>query len=357
MTSKTLVLPLLFPLPIRLSLLSLMLSATIAGCKTVPPVYPSANSLNSQSTLVTQPVQTDEVPQWVLAPPVDTAAAMYGVGERSTLDQAKKAALAEIAGKLGTVIQAETATSLSMKAGQTSESLQEDIQATVASTEFSDFEVMETAVQGGRYWVLVKVDKNTMANRLNAKSSQLEAELTADFSDFAKRTSLAKVRWMPDLQTKLEQAQQYQLTLKALSPGLDFSSLNASARQRQQMLDAAKQSLRIRLEHDRDTTVFANQLKGQLSESKLTLEQGSSRQGKSVIAISSDATYQEVFGDQMVKLLVDIQAIDENGAVIATSNHLVSGASRTSKQAALEQANHKLAQAFSEQGLLQSLGL
>ncbi|GAA3947599.1 hypothetical protein GCM10022278_03510 [Allohahella marinimesophila] len=340
-----------------LLILLLSLTLTLAGCKSVPPVYPSANSLNNQSALTSQPVQTNEVPQWALAPPSDSVSAMYGVGERSTLDQAKKAALAEIAGKLGTFIQAQTETSLSMRAGQTSESLQEDIQATVASTEFSDFDVVETAVQGGRYWVLVKVDRKTMADRLNAKSAQIEAELSADFADFSKRSSLAKVRRLPDLQKKLDRAQQYQLTLKALNPGLDVTTLQSSSRQRQQMLDNAQQALRVRLEHDQNTAVFANQLKGLLSASKLILEQGSNRQGKSVIAIRSDVTYQEVFGDQMVKMLVDIQAIDDKGAVIATSNHVVSGASRTSRQAALEQANHKLAQTFSEQGLLQALGL
>src|SRR5690606_1328394 len=103
--------------------------------------------------------------------------------------------------------------------------------------------------QGGRYWVLVKVDKKTMADRLNAKSAELEAELSTDFADFAAMTSLAKVRRLPDLQAKLDQAQQYQLTLKALSPGLDFSTAQNSSRQRQQMLDKARQTLRVRLEH------------------------------------------------------------------------------------------------------------
>ena len=355
--SKFMVPSMLYNIQTHLSVLSFTLTVMLSGCKTVPPVYPSADSPNGGTALIAQPVQTDEVPQWVLAPPADSASGLYGVGERATLGQAKKAALAEIAGKLGTVIQAETATSLSMRAGQTSESLQENIQATVASTEFSDFEIMETAVQGGRFWVLVKVDKTMMFDRLTVKRAELETELQTHFADFASRTSLAKIRRVPELQDKLDQAQQYALTMKALSPALDFSTYQESTRLRQRELDKTRDALRVRLEHDRNTTVFANQLKGLLSADKLIVEQGNSRHGKSVIAIRSDVTYQEVFGDQMVKLLVDIQTIDDEGAVVATTNHVVSGASRTSREAALAQANHKLAQVFSEQGLLQSLGL
>jgi len=297
-----------------------------------------------------------QVPQWVLSPPPDTASALYGVGERSSLDQAKKAALAEIAGKLGTAIKADTTITASIRNNQAQESFVENIKSNVASTEFSDFEVVNIEQGSGRYWVLVKVDRSAMSKNLRFKIGQTSRELNLDFSDFNKQTSLKKARSGTALQEKLDQLKTYAMTLRAIDPAYNVVPVFDDARSKEQQIRQAKDSLQVKIEYDDETWLLAKKLESLLTDSKIKVTSKGSRKGKTVINISSNVKYFNILKDYHAKMIVDIQAIDEAGKVLATSNHTISGVSRTSQEMALEQANIKLANRLSEQGLLESIG-
>lgn len=297
-----------------------------------------------------------QVPQWVLSPPPDTVSALYGVGDRNSLDQAKKAALAEIAGKLGTAIKADTTITASIRNNQAQQSFVENIKSNVANTEFSDFEVVNTEQGSGRYWVLVKVDRSAMSKNLRFKINQVSRELNLDFSDFNKQTSLKKVRSGAALQERLDQLKTYAMTLRAIDPTYNVVSVFDDARSKERQIRQAKDSLQVKIEYDDETWLLAKKLESLLTDSKIKVTSEGSRKGKTVINISSNVQYFNILKDYYAKMIVDIQAIDENGKVLATSNHTISGVSRTSQQMALEQANIKLANRLSEQGLLESIG-
>jgi|GEM_PF-3380580 len=300
-------------------------------------------------------VTSNPVQEWYLAPPADTADALYGTGERSNLEQAKKAALAEIAGKLGTAIQAETTLRNSLSDGKTEESFQETISASVADTEFSGYEVVETAHTGSSYRVLVKVDKQQMAENVRFRLGQQQEQLDQKFSAFEAYSLLRRVQVSEELSDQLDKAQTLALTLRALDPSYDPSPVAGMVRDRKQWMTESRDSLEVAVIHDKNTGPLATRIESMLNDHDIKVVNGSGK-GKTRITLTSRTQLFEVLGDYQAKMQVDVKTVDEKGKVLATSDHTIAGYSRTSHAAAVEQANNKLAEEFAASGLLKTVG-
>lgn len=297
------------------------------------------------------------IPQWVLTPPADNTQALYGVGERRTLDQATTAALVEIAGKLGTAIKADTSIRAATVNDQIQESFEENIKANVANTEFSDYEVVKTEQNENSYWVLVKVDKGKMANNLKSKLDQSTSELKHEFQTFQKVTSLQKAESRPELQSKLDTMKANAMTLRAIDNTFDVKPVFSDIHNKENILREARDAILVRIKYDKNTEIFAGKLETMLTEQKVKIAKGAASVGETLISITGGVDYRTLMKVHYAKMNVDIRAIDDTGKILATSIHQITGASPTNDESALEQANYLLAKKLKEEGLLHSVGL
>ena len=298
-----------------------------------------------------------QTPQWALSPPEDTSQTLYGVASRQTLDQAKKAALAEIAGKLGTSVQSDTRLKNEWKNDTTTENFVENIKTHVSATQFSHFDVVNSAQIADQYWILIKLNKTAMARELQQKIQLSLKQLDADFTSYNGYSALQKVQASSELKAQLLQLETTVKTLYAIASNYNIEPAMSSLRKKQAQLASARDAIKIKIESDKNTRLFAKKLESYLTDRKFKILNEGSRTGKTVIAISSEIQYFNILNDHQAKMGVNIRVFDETGKVLTTSVHSITGYSRISQRAALDQANLMLAENFNSKGVLNIIGM
>jgi len=113
--------------------------------------------------------------QWWQTPPSDSEQYLYGQGEGFTRDQAQQQALADIAGKLSTELNASLERSTFESNDASSDVINRDINSRVADIQLGQFEVVETTEVNGRTRVLVKLDRNKLAAQWRQRIAAIEA--------------------------------------------------------------------------------------------------------------------------------------------------------------------------------------
>lgn len=302
------------------------------------------------------PIASADAPEWALKPPNDSASFYYGVGSSSNKDQAAKAALAEIAGRWSVSISAEDVSQFELKDGQTRESYVSNIKSQVKSTEFSHFKVLKTEKIDYVYWVLVEVDRAKMIGDLKFKIGRSKKEINRDFANLASVSDLERAKYAAELKPKLLSLRSIAATLRAVDPGYDATADLDDVSNKIANLKKVQSQIVVSIQNDTNTKVFAKDLASKLTQQKVKIVSGSG-QSNTVISISGDVEYNFLMDVHWAKMAVDIQAKDKSGKILATNIHRVTGASPTSKQAALQQANRKLTKKLEQEGLLESIGL
>lgn len=293
-------------------------------------------------------------PDWALKPPADTSNYYYGVGSSTNKSQAPKAALAEIASRWSVSIEVEDISQFELKDGQTRDSYVSNIKSQVKNTEFSHYKVMKTDKVKHTYWVLVQVDRPKMISELKFKIDQVKKDVNRGIAALKTVSELERNEIATELRPKLVKLRATVGTLRIIDSG--YNAAKDLDQISQQLIDLkAAQKIVVSIQNDNDSKVFARDLKSALTEKKVRI--GSSSQSNTVISISSDLEYSHHMGVHWAKMSVDIQAKDRAGKILASNIHQVTGASPTSKQAALQNANKKLTKKLEEEGLLESIGL
>ena len=316
-----------------------------------------ATVLGGCQTLSVNLGQSAKAPEWYLNPPPDTPEALYGLGERRTLELAKSAALSDVAGKLGTQIKSQLTLTQSRMGDRTRDAMSEEINAAVANTEITHFELVNSAQGGLGYRVLVKVDKAKMADELQVRIAELQAEINHKFNAVAKYSDLAKLKAGSTIEPQLAELKAKASTLRAISPGMDNGPLLKALAGYEAKIESARSRLVVMVKHDSSSKIFAQKLEALLSEKRIKVVSSGGSRGKTVIDLASEVEYFDTLGDMHARLRMVIRSIDDRGKVIATRNEQQSGYSRSSKQAALEQANYKLAEQYTSQGVFTALGI
>ena len=301
------------------------------------------------------PGWASELPPWVLSPPADSNLYLYGVGEGASRDHAVKKALAEIGGKLGTSVKSDLSIQKTLKNNQEALSLQENIDSSVKKIEFSNFEVENAAKAAGKVYVLVRLDRLAMANKLKNDVEQGRNDLRNDFSRYKQYSSLKKSQVAPDLRKKMDAVRLDAVIAKSLTPAYDPSNVLDELSGMKITFSQNKDSLEVLVERDNNTEAFARKLEELLTQRGVKVAASGPRSGKTVINVKGDTEDQQFDIEHWTKLVVSIQVYDERGKILKTYAINESGAGM-SKKAALGQANLKLYKKFVSRNMLEDLG-
>ena len=301
------------------------------------------------------PGWASELPPWVLSPPADSNLYLYGVGEGASRDHAVKKALAEIGGKLGTSVKSDLSIQKTLKNNQEALSLQENIDSSVKKIEFSNFEVENAAKAAGKVYVLVRLDRLAMANKLKNDVEQGRNDLRNDFSRYKQYSSLKKSQVAPDLRKKMDAVRLDAVIAKSLTPAYDPSNVLDELSGMKITFSQNKDSLEVLVERDNNTEAFARKLEELLTQRGVKVAASGPRSGKTVINVKGDTEDQQFDIEHWTKLVVSIQVYDERGKILKTYAINESGAGM-SKKAALGQANLKLYKKVVSRNMLEDLG-
>lgn len=302
------------------------------------------------------PKPVEKTPHWALNPPPNTAQALYGTAMKRDRDAAIKSALAQIASNLSVNISAETLSATTMSNGQENMRYAEDVKAQVNKTQFSNYRVIDSQAVSNGIWVLVEVNKAQMASDLQSKINSSKTQLSQRFTEFEKVSSLEKAQLAPKLQSELMDMRAAIATLNTIQKTSNTAQHTSFILTKEAELRKAKSSMKVKIEHDRNTDLLANKIATLLSEKDVKVVEGGSRKGKSVIVIKSKVDNLKIQNAFVAKIELKLDAIDDQGKTIKSYLKTLNGASPSSYDAALDQANVKLFKALQDEKVMESFG-
>lgn len=314
------------------------LCATLGGCGLIPSK------------------KVEKAPQWALNPPPNTDTALYGTGMKRNRDSAIKSALAQIASNLSVNISAESLSQTRAQNGQENMRYAEDVKAQVNKTQFSNYKVLNSQAVSNGVWVLVEVDKAQMANDLHSKITRSQTQLSQQFKEFSTASSLEKAQLAPKLHAELVDMRAAIATLESIQKNSNNAQATAFILSKEAELRKAKSSMKVKIEHDKNTSLLANKIATLLSQKDVKVVEGGSRKGKSVIVINSKVNNLKIQNAFVAKIELKLDAIDDQGKTIKSYLKTLNGASPSSYAAALDQANVKLFNVLQEEKVMESFG-
>lgn len=163
-------------------------------------------------------VFSQTLPHWVSNPTSDTHDHMFSVGAAPDYEQAKKNAMAALAGKFNSRV-AETFSSFYQEKPDGVEELTTvDTVVEIDDTDLSHFEFTKNERVDGQYWVEIQLNKVAFATGLNAKWRNLDLALEKLVQLLPNTSSIEALLIAEDISTMIPKAAQLLSQLMVVEP-------------------------------------------------------------------------------------------------------------------------------------------
>lgn len=274
-------------------------------------------------------------------PPTDTEQYLYALGEGFTAEQARNAALAELAARLNTRISSSFQRNVQDVNGLSADRISAQIHAQSAQTELAHFEIIarDTTKQGTDK-LLIRLDRAKLANHWQFRMQQNNSEIVS-FMHQGPLTSLTQWHQAKRLLNTAEQSSQLSFLLFALigqAPGPDiYQALQQHLAQHQLAIQVTGR-----------VTTINRALELALSQQGLAICQRQCREQISYQLLSEDS---RAFGEFINRLTLELTLTQHNQAALRKSIQVqassVSNAERA-RALALSQLEQRLSSSLSE---------
>ena len=150
------------------------------------------------------------LPSWVGSPQSDTPEMIYGVGEGESLKVAREDALNAVASKLGVTISSTltkntTQTTIGSSIGATND-VTLSLKSVVKPLTFGSYDIVQTAVEGGRTYLLVGVNKKRFCEEKKGEIAHLEEEINKKLVSLRTQESAQKFQTYEMLMGQTQEA-------------------------------------------------------------------------------------------------------------------------------------------------------
>lgn len=320
-------------------LIGLLLSLVLSGCATTG--------------------KSQALAEWVLSPPVDTSATIYGVGEGAALRGARDDALAVIAGKLETRVTSDVQTETVLKDGQETSTTRNRVRTATETLKLSEFRTISSAEAGNRLFVLLSVDRQTLVNSILEDVDQLGRDIEARLSEAGNSTRLKRLYRLTLARSLILEAIDKVYLAQSASQN---NNLRQMALSRYQSLleerDRMQQSLTLAVTWDQFTPQVGEKLLTMLLELGLRAEAGSSgRHYDGVIAVTGNPDRREIFNEYHVQFKALVALTDSNGSEISSARYEAAASSLTDFDMAMKTTNRLIAEEIHERGIWRALNM
>lgn len=318
---------------VRSLLLAALMAVTLGGC--IP---------GTKKEAVTPP--------WMFDPPKDTSSALYGTGEGQSIDEAKRVALKNIAGKLRTTISGKVENRTTVANNNVDRFASTKVSEEVQKTEFKNPVIEKQQPSGvGTVYVLVKIDKFGFVQDMEQKLAQAEKELKSILGGAQAMPPIERFLAYKRAQPWLEKAVASAQVLNAVSE-FDGTRLRAHESTLDKAQNAA-QELSFDIQSAGDGQDIAQTVRTYLNETKMRVGKGA---GSAPLVIDFTASQDTVYNAKTVKLRIALTIKDPKGSAVSTREYTVAGSSVVDHKQARASALKKLADDMREAGPLEALG-
>ena len=294
--------------------------------------------------------RSSSLPEWVTVPPKDTPETMWGVGEGSDLDSAKRSALKDIAAKLSVAISAQLESRVTVRSNSVDTYARTHVAEDVQRTEFKNYSLEKSMQIGKDIYALVSVDRRAFIADAEQKLTLAEKEIAISLSGSEKGNAIEKFVAQQKALPWIEKAVSAAQVLSAADANFDGTKL----RMHEAALAKAKNSSReltFNIKANDDSRDVAQTIRNFLNESGMRIGGGGSP-----LIIETNATLDSVFGSFTVQLRINLTVLDAQGRNLTSSEFTVQGTSMTNHRAARQAALQDLAEKLREAGPLVALG-
>ena len=295
-----------------------------------------------------------EAPSWVLSPPADTGAVIYGVGEGPDLDEARTAALRDVAAKLRVTISASIDSQVNVSNNFVDRSSSSKVSEEVRKTTFAKHQLEKTEVYPNSVYALVSVDRQLLVSETKKRLDEKDRALRAGLDSARVHTGLERLRIASQLKPVADDVADLLSLMSSASPGFSSVIYTRQIEAWRQLNDDALRNLNFRLQFQSADQDVASLLRQMLSESEYRIVEAGQATG--VLQVSTESTYQSIYGSTQVQLKLHVSLRSEEGRVFSQKEYQVEGASLEDRAVARQAAVRKLAGELKKHGAADVLG-
>jgi len=295
-----------------------------------------------------------EAPAWVLSPPADTSAVIYGVGEGTDLDEARLAALRDVAAKLRVSISASTDSQVNVSNNFVDRSSSSKVSEEVRKTTFAKHQLEKTEVYPHSVYALVSVDRQMLVNETKSRLDEKDRALRAGLDSARARTGLERLRIASQLKPVADDVVDLLSLMSSASQGFSRVAYTKQVDAWRQLNDDALRNLSFRLQFQPADQDVANLLRQMMSESEYRIVE--TGQATGVVQVSTESTYQSIYGSTQLQLKLHVSLRSEEGRVFSQKEYQAEGASLEDRAVARQAAVRKLAGELKKYGAAEVLG-
>lgn len=296
-------------------------------------------------------VEQTSIPNWYIQAPQSTTY-LYGAGEGYSIDEAKNSALNQIASSLSVTISSNFKKSEGYSSGSAGNSffknVKNDVNAEVKKIDFSNVEIVNNKLIEGKYYILVKINKQKLFNTTKEKFQILDNQINEqlNLSTTNEYETLRNInKTIPNINQALAKAN----VLYALNGSFDLKGYS----------DKYSSYLTKKEELLNKITVSVSNPNNQFSQKLIELlnEKNYKIKSDSVvnIEVSTKPRFSETYGMQVSRVTVNLK-VTANNKTIYSENIEVKGISNTREQA-LAKASINFKKKVLEIGVEKILGI
>ena len=314
--------------------LLLVVPFLILGCGTAP-------QLKQQTSL----------PNWYIQAPQNSAY-LYGSGEGDSIQEAKNNALNQIASSLSVSISSNFQKDEGYSSGSNGSSffknVKNNVNAEVKKIDFSDVEIVHNKLISGKYYILVRINKEKLFNSTKEKFLILDNKIKEQLN-LNSNNPYEILRNINKAIPTINQALAKANVLYALNSNFN---LKAYSKKYSSYLTKKEQLLnKITISVSNPNNQFSQKLIELLNEKNYKIKTNSVVD----IKISTKPRFTETYGMKIARVSVNLKVI-ANNKIVYSANMEVKGISNANSQA-LAKASNAFKQKLSEIGIEKILGI
>lgn len=300
----------------------------------------------------TLPVQAEPLPAWVGVPPQDNAIAFFGVGEGPTLNEATRQALGAIAGKLSTRIRSDAVSTSGLFGNNAIRSYQETVEAYIQDIKLSSYNVSQTELVAGRYFVLVEMSREEFIRDTRLQLETAEADLRRRLDPKLTARPFQRFLGCQAAPALIEKARLLTLVLSTADSLFEAGPYLQRYEAYQHDCDQAMQDLTLHVKTSPAFEPLAEALGQALDVRTVTAGRGDGS-----LEIQGTVSNQEMFGNLNAMIDLSVALLDDRNSVVARKSYRLNGMSMISHDSALQDALRKFLAAGGADRILADLGL
>ena len=306
----------------------------ILGCGTAP-------QLKQQTSL----------PNWYIQAPQNSAY-LYGSGDGDSIQEAKNNALNQIASSLSVSISSNFKEDEGYSSGSNGSSffknVKNNVNAEVKKIDFSDVEIVHNKLISGKYYILVRINKEKLFNSTKEKFLILDNKIKEQLN-LNSNNPYEILRNINKAIPSINQALAKANVLYALNSNFN---LKAYSKKYSSYLTKKEQLLnKITISVSNPNNQFSQKLIELLNEKNYKIKTNSVVD----IKISTKPRFTETYGMKIARVSVNLKVI-ANNKIVYSANMEVKGISNANSQA-LAKASNAFKQKLSEIGIEKILGI